>query len=119
MEKKISMAKKRNQFLVETLMTAFDAVEGVYSGIPECCIKQFISGINYQILLAQIKKKKNSKELLSKLKLFNYVPCYNCLKNKRVNKLKHNGVSNEGRILFALIEIFAGKKNLGDDYFDY
>lgn len=105
---------KRNQFLVEVLMQAFDAVEGTYSNIPQCCVIPFMHGRNYEALLKQLRKKKLTK-LLKNLEAFNYVPCDDCLKNKRVSKLKHNGVSSEGRVLFALIETFAGKKDLGGD----
>ena len=78
-----------------------------------------MAGRNAEILRDQINKKKNKKQLLQNLKAFNYVPCDKCLKTKNVAKLKLNGVSLEGRILFSLIEHFAGKKNLGDDeYYD-
>lgn len=106
---------KRNEFLLEVLMQAFDAVEGVYSGIPQCCVIPYMNGRHGMSLRSEIAKKKNKKQLLKNLELFNYIPCDDCLKNKRVAKLKHNGVSSEGRVLFALIETFAGKKDLGGD----
>jgi len=110
---------KRNEFLLEVLMQAFDAVEGVYSNIPQCCIIPYMHGRHGERIRAEIAKKKNKKQLLKNLEAFNYIPCDDCLKNKRVSKLKHNGVSSEGRVLFALIETFAGKKHLGDDeYYD-
>jgi len=109
MEEKVP---KRNQFLIVSLLQAFDAVEGVYSGIPECCIVPFMYGRNAENLRTEIKNKKNKKQLLENLKSFNYVPCDNCLKNKKVAKLKHNGISPQGRVLLALADGFTGKKDL-------
>ncbi len=104
---------KRNQFLITAIFQALDAVEGVYSGIPECCIVPFMYGRNYQNLLDEIhNNKKHTKKLLKNLEAFNYVPCDECLRNKRVVKLKHNGISPQGRVLLALADSFTGKKDL-------
>lgn len=106
---------KRNQFLITTILQAFDAVEGVYSGIPECCIIPFMNGRTYQELMKEISQSNDEKKLMKNLKAFNYVPCYDCLRKKKVAKLKHNGVSPQGRVLMALAEGFTGKKDLDYD----
>ena len=48
---------KRNQFLIVSLLQAFDAVEGVYSGSPECCSGPFMDGRDAQSLREERKKK--------------------------------------------------------------
>ena len=94
---------------IQDLNDAFDRIEGMYSNIPLCCIREFISGQTYSGLMETLNKKDQKK--LSK---WHYVPCEKCFKKNRINKLKMNGTSEVGQIVNSFIAILQNRRKSND-----
>ena len=93
---------KRSVFIdgaIQRLIDAYDRIEGMYSNIPLCCIREFLNGQTYSELMESLNKK-DQKKLLK----WEYVPCEKCFKNNKINKLKKNGTSLTGTIIMSLVE---------------
>jgi hypothetical protein len=86
--------------LYEQLLRAYDIVEGRHSGIPDCCIQSFVDGVNWNIMINRVKSQKKKVEITNN---WSYVPCQDCIDNKRYGLVKSNGSSFMGEILLALM----------------
>lgn len=98
---------KNYERAINKLMEALDYLEGQYSGIPPCCVEEFVvKGKTYYEFSSTLDK--SDKKRLEK---YEYVPCNKCFFSKRKPAvLKHNGRSTQGSILAVLIEhLDAGK----------
>lgn len=101
--------ENNQKIIISSLQDAFNAVEGQYSNIPECCIYDFLSGLTYEKLKNNLEAE-NEKVLLKNLKKFNYVPCAYCLEKAEPNELKLNGTSDLGKMILAIIDIVQNKE---------
>ena len=97
--KKQTPESLNKEIIISALIEALDRLEGQYSNIPLCCIEQFTAGRTY-INFKETLKPKDQK----KLDKWNYVPCDECFKDNKINKLKLNGTSIHGRVLMAIID---------------
>ena len=104
MSKNKKMVQVNRDYTIEALREALDRNEGVYSNIPVCCIESYLDGRTY----AGFKNILNPKEQ-KKLEKWEYVPCDVCFKKEKINKLKHNGMSDVGRMISAIISILKEK----------
>lgn len=104
MKKKLTKREKNKQ-IVEALLKAFDWSEGRYSGIPDCCIKQFVNGMTHAKFVSKLSKKDKEKFYALGYKV-QYVPCRDCFKSNKFIKIKYNGTSSQGEIIRALIKQF-------------
>ena len=69
-----------------------DIIEGIYSGIPLCCIWSFAKGRHGYI--AQLEYTNEDKQFLSKMgSRIQYIPCKKCMKNRQSVRIKINGSS--------------------------
>lgn len=99
-----SRTNKLEKEAINHFIKAYDIIEGIYSGIPECCIRGFLDGRTY----ANVYNCLNDKQK-HKLDKFNYVPCEKCLKADKITKVKNNGTSLAGEIIFTLINDIKNK----------
>jgi hypothetical protein len=90
---------KKDPTLVKMLNDAFEWSEGKHSGIPECCIHEFINGRTFE----GFGKTLSEKNRVKLYKNWGYVPCDNCFKYNRFGKAKSNGTSIIGKMLLTLI----------------
>jgi hypothetical protein len=97
--------KEKNKEFIKYLLNAFDWCEGRHSGIPDCCISSFVSGISGVEFHKSLTKKQNM-EFYTRYTHVNYVPCKSCYKKKKFIKIKNNGISTQGKIIRALLEQF-------------
>lgn len=98
--------------IVDLLSEVSNRLEGQHSNIPVCCIDHFIYIGNYTDLKDELEEE-GRKDLLKKLKKFDYVPCRDCLENKEPNVLNMNGTSDVGKMILAILDIVKnrGEKN--------
>jgi len=96
-----------NKKILKDLWTAFDRIEGEYSGIPKCCIEVYISGRTAHEFYMSLDDKGKKKYDNS----WQYVPCDKCFKNNKKAKIKKNGTSLKGEMLRT---IMASIKKNGD-----
>jgi len=101
------MSKYENKYddTIKFLRDLYDKNEGEHSGIPECCINEFLSGTTYIKFYESLDDKDQKK-----LDKWNYVPCPKCFKTKKPQKPKLNGVSEAGLLIHALLAIFEQRK---------
>lgn len=84
---------------LQHLQKAFDLIEGQYSNIPDCCIEGYLEGRTYMNVLNSMTEKDQKK-----LHKWHYVPCKKCFKENKINKLKTNGTSVYGQVIWALMD---------------
>ena len=103
---------KNKLSLYEQLLKAYNIAEGKYSGIPDCCIQSFIDGRTWQRMINKVRSQKKKVEITNN---WTYVPCQDCIDNKRYGKVKENGISFMGEILLTLMRevIQQHEKNTG------
>lgn len=89
------------------LLTSLHLIEGQFSGIPDCCVKSFASGMTGLVFKEQLSKKDQA---FYNTHFWEYIPCMSCFKKKKRVKLKHNGTSIKGRILREIIRELEGNK---------
>lgn len=104
MSKNKKKLSDNTKLAVDYLMAAFDNIEGEYSNIPGCCIDEFVNGRTYQGFYETLNKKDQKK-----LDGWGYVPCDDCFKNNKKNKIKKNGTSPYGKMIFAMVESLRGE----------
>lgn len=103
------MKKNKNEKILENLRKSLDWCEGKYSGLPDCCIQEYVNGMTYKKFRDCLSEKDRKKLDKNTLK-WQYVPCMNCFKKNKSVKIKHNGVSLQGRMIMTLMEDFFGVK---------
>jgi hypothetical protein len=75
----------KNTMLYEALLKAYNVAEGQFSGIPDCCIREFNEGRTY----AEVKNSlKTVKERNAFVEAWDYVPCKACLKKGSGGKVR-------------------------------
>jgi hypothetical protein len=99
--KKNAVKEINRQIIVDALFEAFNRMEGEYSGIPLCCIDEFVGGRTAYAFNESLSEKDKKK-----YKKWNYVPCDDCFQKDKMIDLKQNGTSHRGQVLFAIIETF-------------
>ena len=101
--------EKNMQYAVYALEEAMNRIAGQHSNIPECCIETYINGRTY----IDFENTLNSSEK-EKLNKWNYVPCDHCFRTGNISKLKYNGLSDVGEILFSIIKIIERKEKTNE-----
>lgn len=102
------MSNANNLLIARAIMSlkdAYNLLEGQYSNIPNCCIEGYIKGRTWSNVRNSIPEKE-----VKKLSKWHYVPCEKCYESNNINKLKTNGTSDLGKIIFSLIEILENRK---------
>jgi len=106
------MSKSKNlYYTISALKEAFDRLEGEHSNIPNCCVEGFISGRTYM----NVRNSLSSEKDLKKLDKWGYVPCDKCFKKNNKNKIKLNGRSEIGTIIFSIMEVLQTRRKNGTD----
>ena len=104
MSKNNKKITENTEIVIDYLMAAFDHIEGEYSNIPVCCIYNFVNGRTYKNFWETLSKKDQNK-----LDAWGYVPCGECFKKNKKNKIKKNGTSPYGKMIFAMVESLRGE----------
>lgn len=99
------MVAKRDDVLAEMLSKALERCEGMYSKIPECCITAYIGGLKAKHYLDH-----SDIKVRNKFSGWGYVPCQECFDAGNKVKIKHNGISFQGKIILQLLHYFSGKR---------
>lgn len=92
---------------IHLLADVFDRIEGRHSNIPDCCIETFVAGRTYQNFLEELSEKEQRK-----LSGWGYVPCDDCFKKNKKNKISMNGTSELGQMILAIQQIIIKKADL-------
>lgn len=92
------MSKRNRQKIIKLLWEVYDRLEGNYSNIPDCCVEAFIGGRTYAGVQENM-----SDEQVRKLHKWKYVPCEDCFKNDRINKVI-KGKSTKGSVVWLLLQ---------------
>ena len=101
--------QKSYETIIKMLSEIYDRCEGEYSGIPQCCIDEYVTGKTYNSFMDGLSKS-DQKKLLK----WTYVPCDKCFKKGKEGKVKKNGRSDTGDMIAALIEIFQKREEQND-----
>ena len=102
----------KNKMLYEALYKAYNVAEGQFSGIPDCCILEFNNGRTWQTMINRTKSQKEKVEITNN---WSYVPCQDCIDNKRYGQIKE-GNSPIGEMLLYLMEkvVKQDEENIGN-----
>ncbi len=94
------MKKNKNTKLaIKALQEVINRLEGEHSGLPQCCIEVFVSGRTSHEFRETLSEKNQKK-----YNAWGYVPCDKCFKNNKKVKIKMNGTSHRGEILYAVLK---------------
>lgn len=104
LEKRI--VAKSDHVLADMLSKAYDRCEGMYSKIPECCVNAYVDGLRAKFYMDH-----KDIEIRKKFTGWNYVPCSACFESNNKVKIKHNGVSFQGKIILDLMKYFRGHRH--------
>jgi hypothetical protein len=92
----------KNKTLYKALLKAYNIAEGQFAGIPECCIEAYNRDRTYYSVMRSLPKEEQEKFT----KIWDYVPCKECLKKGLGGKPKR-GASPIGD---AILEIMSKLK---------
>lgn len=94
------MKKNKNTKLaIKALQEVINRLEGEYSGLPQCCIEVFVAGRTAYSFRESLTPKNQEKYTG-----WGYVPCDKCFKRNKKVKIKMNGTSHRGEILYAVLK---------------
>lgn len=92
---------------IKSLQQALDRLEGKYSGIPECCVESYASGVDGVKFVKKLTVGQKEKWLNS---CWGYIPCMDCFNKNKIVKIKTNGTSLKGRLIRTIIHEIQGLK---------